>query len=133
MPPTHATKVHDYSLDTSGTYPITVGLAEAGVDRDNNTPPEWKHGAVGYSKRFSFEPGTKAVGTPARCGLSEVLRGDSIFYRGGCISLFPRFSHAVLSIFTARRGIALEFFYGGRHSLRSRMQLNSQLGATNTQ
>ena len=45
------------------------------------------------------------MGTTTRYGLSQALREDSLYYRCDCRGVIPRFSHAVLSTFTARHGM----------------------------
>src|SRR5580700_6755802 len=52
MCPTRKAKRHNCVFDGSGPYPIGGAGFAAGVNRAYNTPPEWKQGAAGYSKRF---------------------------------------------------------------------------------
>ena len=43
--------------------------------------------------------------TTTRYALSEALREDTLYYRCECKGVFPRLRHAVISTFTARRGV----------------------------
>jgi hypothetical protein len=70
----------------------------------DHTPPEWKQGAAGYSKRFGSVFGIAAVTTSTRFSLARAFREDTLYYRCECKGLFPRLNHAVLSTFTGRRG-----------------------------
>ena len=172
--PTEQTKLHNYVFDAFGPYPIAGAAFAAGVNQIYNTPPEWKQGAAGYSKRFASNFGIATVTTTTRYGLAQAFHEDTVYYRCECKGLFPRLRHAVTSTLTARRGqdghsvfsfpalvapyagtmtavyawypgrydardalrmgnytllvytagnIALEFLYGGPHSLLHRMHL----------
>ena len=172
--PTQATKLHNYIFDAFGPYPIAGAAFAAGIGQAYNTPPEWKQGAAGYSKRFGSDFGIAAVTTTTRYGLAQAFHVDTVYYRCECKGVFPRLRHAVISTLTARRGqdghsvfsfpalvapyagtmtavyawypnrygaedalrmgnytflvyvggnIALEFIYGGPHSLLHRMHL----------
>jgi hypothetical protein len=44
------------------------------------------------------------VGATTRYGLSEAFKEDALYYRCECRGVFPRSSHAIVSILTARRG-----------------------------
>ena len=173
--PTEATKLHNYVFDAFGPYSVVGAGFTAGINQIYDTPPEWKQGAVGYSKRFGSNFGIAAVSTTVRYGLAEAFRQDTLYYACGCKGVLPRLRHAILSTLTARQGadghrvfsfpalvapyagtmtavyawypgryngkdalrmgnytmlgyvggnIALEFIYGGPHSLLSRMHLN---------
>jgi hypothetical protein len=102
--PTETTKLHNYFFDAFGPYPFAVSALESGIDQAMNTPPEWRQGAVGYSRRFASNFGIAAVGTTTRYALSEVFKEDALYYRCECTGLFPRLRHAVISTLTARRG-----------------------------
>jgi hypothetical protein len=102
--PTEATKFHNYVFDAFGPYPIVGAGFAAGVNQAYNTPPEWKQGAVGYSKRFGSNFGIAAVSTTTRYGLAQALREDTLYYRCECKGVLPRLRHAVISTLTARRG-----------------------------
>jgi hypothetical protein len=178
--PTTKMKLHSYVFDAFGPYPIAVAALAAGINQANNTPPEWRQGAAGYSKRFASDFGIAAVTITTRYALGRAFREDTLYYRCECKGLFPRLNHAVVSTFTGRRGddghrvfsfsallapyagtmtavygwypgrynakdgfrmgnygllayvagnVALEFLYGGPHSLLSRMHLNKGHGA----
>ncbi len=172
--PTEATKLRNYFFDAFGPYPIAGAAFAGGLNQIYDTPPEWKQGAAGYSKRFASNFGIAAVATTTRYGLAEAFHEDTMYYRCECKGVLPRLRHAVTSTLTARRGqdghnvfsfpalvapyagtmtavyawypgrydardafrmgnytflgyvagnIALEFLYGGPHSLLHRMHL----------
>jgi hypothetical protein len=102
--PTETTKLHNYFFDAFGPYPFAVAAFKAGIDQATNTPPEWRQGAEGYSRRFVSDFGIAAVGTTTRYALSEALKEDALYYRCECTGVFPRLRHAVISTLTARRG-----------------------------
>ncbi len=102
--PTQKTKLRNYVFDTFGPYPIAGAALAAGVNQAYNTPPEWRQGIEGYSKRFGSNFGIEAVSTTTRYGLAQVFKEDTLYYRCECKGVFPRLSHAVLSTLTARRG-----------------------------
>ncbi|MGC2617859.1 MAG: hypothetical protein WA414_02395 [Acidobacteriaceae bacterium] len=102
--PTELSKFRSYSLATFGPFPIAVGLGEATEDQFENSPPEWKQGTVGFSKRFGSDFGMLGVSTTTRYVLAEALREDTRYYRCACTGLFPRFRYAVFSTLTARQG-----------------------------
>jgi len=95
----------NYLFEAFGPYPIVGSAATATIGQFTNSPPEWRQGVAGYSRRFGSDFGIAAVGTTTRYGLSEALREDSLYYRCDCRGVFPRFSHAVLSTLTARHGM----------------------------
>ena len=103
--PPETTKIRNYAFDAFGPYPIVGAGIAAGIGQFQNTPPEWKQGAEGYSKRFGSDFAIAATTTTLRYGLSEALREDTLYYRCECKGLFPRLKHAVISTFTARRGV----------------------------
>ena len=76
----------------------------AAINQVENSPPEWKQSAEGYSKRFRSDFGIAAVTTTTRYALSEAFHEDTLYYRCECKGVFRRLSHAVISTFTARRG-----------------------------
>jgi hypothetical protein len=178
--PTEKTRLRNYFFDAFGPYPIVGAALAAGINQADNTPPEWKQGAVGYGKRFGSDFGIAATTTTTRYALARAFGEDTLYYRCECKGGFPRSRHAVISTFTARRGhdghrvfslpalvapyagtmvavygwypgrygakdafrmgnysvlgyvggnVALEFLYGGPHSLLSRMHLNNTHGA----
>jgi hypothetical protein len=102
--PTQKTKLRNYIFDTFGPYPIAGAALAAGVNQAYNTPPEWKQGFEGYSKRFGSDFGIEAISTTTRYGLAQAFKEDTLYYRCECKGLFPRLGHAVLSTLTARRG-----------------------------
>ncbi len=102
--PTEKTKIENYLFDAFGPYPAVGAAFAAGIGQAYNTPPEWKQGAAGYSKRFGSAFGIAAVSTTTRYGLAEALREDTLYYRCECKGLFPRLRHAVISTLSARRG-----------------------------
>jgi len=102
--PTHKTMASNYLFDAFGPYPIVGAGLVAGINQASNTPPEWKQGAEGYSKRFGSDFAIAAVGTTTRYGLSEAFKEDALYYRCECSGFLPRLSHAAMATFTARRG-----------------------------
>jgi hypothetical protein len=104
MRPTEAAKIRNYSFDAFGPYPIAVSLVDAGIEQEDNSPPEWKQGVAGYSKRFGSEFAAEAVSTTTRYVLSDAFREDAQYYRCECTGFVRRFSYAAVSTLTARRG-----------------------------
>jgi len=102
--PTTKIKLHSYLFDAFGPYPIVGAAMAAGINQADNTPPEWKQGAAGYSKRFGSDFGIAAVTTTTRYALARVMREDTLYYRCECKGVFPRLNHALISTFTGRRG-----------------------------
>jgi len=102
--PTTETKLHSYLFDVLGPYPIAATTLAAGINQEDNTPPEWKQGVAGYSKRFGSEFGINAVTITTRYGLAQAFREDTLYYRCECRGAFPRLGHAMISTFTGRRG-----------------------------
>jgi hypothetical protein len=102
--PPETTKLRNYWFDAFGPYPIVGAGIAAGINQIDNSPPEWKQGAEGYSKRFGSDFGIAAVTTTTRYALSEAFHEDTLYYRCECKGAFRRLSHAVISTFTARRG-----------------------------
>jgi len=102
--PTQAIKLHNYLFDAFGPYPIAGAAFAAGVNQAYNTPPEWKQGAAGFSRRFGSDFGIAAITTTARYGLAQAFRQDTLYYRCECRGVLPRLRHAVISTLTARQG-----------------------------
>jgi hypothetical protein len=102
--PTESIKVHNYLFDTFGPYPIAGAAFVAGIGQTYNSPPEWKQGAEGFSKRFGSAFSIAAISTTTRYGLAEAFKEDTLYYRCECKGVFPRLRHAVISTLTARRG-----------------------------
>ncbi len=102
--PPQTTKLHNYLFDAFGPYPIVFAGIAAGINQYQNTPPEWKQGVDGYGKRFGSDFAIAGVTTTTRYALSEAFHEDTLYYRCECKGKFRRFSHAVISTFTARRG-----------------------------
>jgi hypothetical protein len=102
--PTEKTKIENYLFDAYGPYPAVGAAFAAGISQAYNTPPEWKQGAAGYSKRFGSDFGIAAISTTMRYGVAEAFREDTLYYRCECKGVFPRLRHAVISTLTARRG-----------------------------
>ena len=103
--PPETTKVRNYFFDAFGPYPIVGAAIAGGINQMQNTPPEWKQGGEAYGKRFGSDFGIAAVTTTTRYALSEALREDTLYYRCQCSGVLPRLKHAVISTFTARRGV----------------------------
>ena len=102
--PTVTIKLRNYLFDAFGPYPFSVSAIDAGINQEENSPPEWKQGAEGYSRRFASDFGTSAISTTTRYALAQVFREDTLYYRCACKGVFPRFGHAVISTFTGRHG-----------------------------
>jgi hypothetical protein len=103
-PPTTKTNLHSYVFEAFGPYPIVGAGLAASIGQADNTPPEWKQGAAGYSKRFGSDFGIAAVTTTTRYALARAFREDTLYYRCECKGVFPRLTHAAISTFTGRRG-----------------------------
>ena|ERR1035438_3538433 len=103
--PPQAMKLHNYFFDAFGPYPMVGAALASSINQEDNSPPEWKQGMEGYGKRFGSDFSILAVTTTTRYALSEALREDTLYYRCECKGVFPRLRHAVISIFTARRGV----------------------------
>jgi hypothetical protein len=104
IPPTQSTKFHNYVFDAFGPYPVSAAALTAGLNQFTNSPPEWRQGVEGYSKRFGSDFGIIAVGTTARYGLAEAFKEDTMYYRCECRGFLPRLTHAAVSTLTGRRG-----------------------------
>jgi hypothetical protein len=102
--PTTEMKLHGYLFDAFGPYPIAGTTLAGGINQADNTPPEWKQGVAGYSKRFGSDFGINAITITTRYALAQALHEDALYYRCECTGVFPRFRHAVISTFTGRRG-----------------------------
>jgi hypothetical protein len=102
--PTQRTMARNYVFDAYGPYPIAGAALTAGINQLGNSPSAWNQGVEGYSKRFGSNLGIAAVGTTTRYGMSEAFKQDSLYYRCECRGIFPRMSHALISVFTARCG-----------------------------
>jgi hypothetical protein len=102
--PLEATRLHNYVFDAFGPYPLVGAAFAAGINQANNSPPEWKQGAGGYSRRFGSNFGIAAISTTTRYGLAQALREDTLYYHCECKGVLPRLRHAVISTVTARRG-----------------------------
>jgi hypothetical protein len=103
--PTQATKLRNYFFDAFGPYPIAGAAFASGIGQANNTPPEWKQGAAGYSRRFGSAFGIAGVATTTRYGLAQAFRQDTLYYRCECKGVLPRLGHAFVSTLTARQGV----------------------------
>jgi hypothetical protein len=102
--PTEATMFHNYVFDAFGPYPIAGYAISAGLKQFTNSPPEWRQGVEGYSKRFGSDFAIVATGTTTRYALAEVMKEDTMYYRCECRGFLPRFTHAAISTLTGRRG-----------------------------
>jgi len=102
--PTTEMKLHSYFFDAFGPYPTVGAALAAGINQVDHTPPEWKQGAAGYSKRFGSDFSIAAVTITTRYVLARAFREDTLYYRCECKGTFPRLNHAVISTFTGRRG-----------------------------
>jgi hypothetical protein len=103
-PPTQEIKIRNYAFEAIGPLPIFVSAVVAGINQEDNSPPEWKQGALGYGKRFGSDFAIAAVSTTTRYGLSQAFKEDALYYRCDCRGVLPRLGHAVVSTLTARRG-----------------------------
>jgi hypothetical protein len=102
--PSTETKLHSYLFDVVGPYPIAGATLAAGINQEENAPPEWKQGFAGYSRRFGSDFGINAITITTRYGLAQAFREDTLYYRCECRGTFPRLGHAMISTFTGRRG-----------------------------
>ena len=60
--PTNQKTWGDFVGDTVGPYPLTMAVFTAAIHQATNSPPEWRQGAAGLSKRFGSNMGITAVG-----------------------------------------------------------------------
>lgn len=102
--PDFGQRFHNYLFDSFGPYPIIGAGVAAAISQETNSPAEWGQGAQGYGYRYASKFGINLVATTTRYGLAEVFREDTIYYRCECSGFFPRFSHALISTVTSRRG-----------------------------
>jgi len=102
--PTTEMKLHSYLFDAFGPYAIVGSTLAAGINQVDHTPPEWKQGVAGYSKRFGSDFGINAVTITTRYALAQAFHEDTLYYRCECKGVFPRLGHAVISTFKGRRG-----------------------------
>jgi hypothetical protein len=102
--PTHRTELKNYIFDAYGPYPIAGAALTAGINQFDNSPPEWRQGVEGFSKRFGSNFGIAAVATTTRYGLAQAFKEDTLYYRCNCSGVWPRMRHALTSTLTARRG-----------------------------
>src|SRR5579863_860773 len=78
--PAQRTKARNYVFDAFGPYPAVGAAFAAGINQWTNSPPEWKQGAAGFSKRFGSDFGIAAVSTTTRYGLAQAFREDALYY-----------------------------------------------------
>jgi hypothetical protein len=102
--PTEKIKIHNYLFDAFGPYPIVGSAIAAGINQEDNSPPEWRQGMEGYGKRIGSDFVIAAITTTTRYGLAEAIREDTLYYRCQCKGALPRLGHAVISTLTSRRG-----------------------------
>lgn len=102
--PSPRTTMKRYAFDAFGPYASAFTVFTAGLDQATNTPPEWKQGLGGYTRRLGSDFGIAVVGTTARYGSAAAFKMDTSYYRCECRGMFPRLRHVVLSTLTARRG-----------------------------
>jgi len=102
--PTQKVKLVNYLFDAFGPFPIVGSALVAGINQAENSPRDWDQGMTGFGRRWGSNYGIGAITTSTRYGLAELLREDTLYYRCECSGFLPRFKHAVLSTFTARRG-----------------------------
>ncbi len=58
--------------------PIGIAAVEAGIDQEDNSPPEWKQGAAGYGRRSAFDLRWDKVSSVLRAiSQARVILGDS--------------------------------------------------------
>lgn len=103
--PTEKENARNYLFDAFGPYPIATAAVAGGINQWSNTPPEWGQGISGYGSRFGSNFGITAIGVTTRYTLAKALGEDTLYYRCTCQGLTPRFSHALLSTLTGRRGV----------------------------
>jgi hypothetical protein len=102
--PTQKIMIVNYAFDSFGPYPAAGASLAAGINQFGNSPPEWRQGIEGYSKRFGSDFAIATVGTTTRYGLAEAFKEDTLYYRCECRGVFRRLSHAAISTLTGRRG-----------------------------
>jgi hypothetical protein len=97
--PTSHERFHQYLHDTFGPMAFLGIAASAGLDQLRQDPPEWQLGAAGFGERF----GQVLISETTRYGIASAMHQDTRYYRCSCTGFFPRFRHAVVSSFTARK------------------------------
>jgi hypothetical protein len=102
--PTESMKLHNYSFDAFGPYPLTVSAFVAGYHQARRIPPDWREGWPGYGERYGSDFGISAVNITTRYTLAEALHEDTLYYSCGCKGISRRLLHAVVSAAIARRG-----------------------------
>ena len=102
--PTEREKLHNYVFDAFGPLPIFGAAFASGIQQAYGTPPEWGGGAAGYGRRFASDYDIAITTTSARYVAATLLREDTLCYPCTCGRFLPRFRHAIISTFTARRG-----------------------------
>lgn len=102
--PTTKMKLRSYLFETFGPYPVVGAGVVGGINQVDNTPPEWKQGFSGYSKRWGSGFAIAGITTSTRFALARAFREDTLYYRCECKGTFARLNHAVISTFTGRHG-----------------------------
>ena len=102
--PTEMQKLHAFAFHAVGPYAIALAIAGGGIDQVSNAPPEWGGGVGSFGERVASNFGIQLATVTADYGLAEIVREDVIYYPCDCTGLLHRFSHAMISTVTARRG-----------------------------
>lgn len=102
--PTQKIKFMNYLFDAWGPLPLVGAALVAGIQQAGGHPHEWGGGIGGYARRFGSDYGIGAITTTTRYGLAQLTGEDTLYYRCECTGVFPRFTHAIFSTLTGRRG-----------------------------
>jgi hypothetical protein len=102
--PTDAQKFHDFAWNAIGPIAFLGSSFAAAIDQGSNFPHEWGQGLGAYSTRVASNFGMGLVTATAQYSLAEAFHEDTAYYRCTCTGFLPRFWHAAVSTFVARRG-----------------------------
>ena len=102
--PSESAKFHAYLFSVIGPLPIVMSSFTAGLHQWTDTPPEWKQGFKGYSRRLGSDFAIPVVQNTARYALAEITHEDTSYYKCKCKGVVPRLGHAALATLTARAG-----------------------------
>lgn len=102
--PSEPAKFHAYVFSAIGPLPIVMSSFTAGLHQWTDTPPEWKQGFKGYSRRLGSDFAIPVVQNTARYTLAEITHEDTAYYKCKCSGVMPRLGHAALATLTARAG-----------------------------
>jgi hypothetical protein len=103
-PPTEREKLRHFAFDAFGPYAFAEAAVAGGYQEATNSPPDWGSGWNAFGERVANKFGIQLVTATTRYGMAEIFHEDAAYYRCECRGFFPRFSHALISTLTGRRG-----------------------------